>query len=68
MTVENNGPNVVRNVARCPCGAHGTDRDARILVEQLRAVDVARLGDSVGRLSAHQIHALDAALEAVLGI
>ncbi|MDP2711565.1 MAG: type II toxin-antitoxin system PemK/MazF family toxin [Solirubrobacteraceae bacterium] len=44
------------------------DRDARILVEQLRAIDVTRLGDSVGRLSAHEIHALDAALEDILGL
>jgi mRNA interferase MazF len=44
------------------------DRDTRILVEQLRAIDVTRLGESVGRLSAHQIHALDAALEDVLGL
>jgi mRNA interferase MazF len=44
------------------------DQDTRILVEQLRAVDVTRLGDSVGRLSAPEIHALDAALEDVLGL
>jgi mRNA interferase MazF len=44
------------------------DRDTRILVEQLRAIDVSRLGDSVGRLSAAEIHALDAALEDVLGL
>jgi mRNA interferase MazF len=44
------------------------DRDTRILVEQLRAIDVGRLGESVGRLSAHEIHALDAALEDVLGL
>jgi mRNA interferase MazF len=44
------------------------DRDTRILVEQLRAIDVTRLGDSVGRLSAVEIGALDAALERVLGI
>ncbi len=44
------------------------DHDTRILVEQLRAIDIARLGDSVGRLSAHEIHALDAALEDVLGL
>ncbi len=43
-------------------------RDTRILVEQLRAIDVTRLGDSVGRLSASEIHALDAALEDVLGL
>ena len=44
------------------------DQDTRVLVEQLRAIDVTRLGDSVGRLSAHEIHALDAALEDVLGL
>ena len=44
------------------------DRDTRILVEQLRAIDVTRLGDPVGRLSAAEIHALDAALEVVLGL
>jgi len=44
------------------------DQDTRILVEQLRAIDVTRLGDSVGRLSAREIHALDAALEDVLGL
>jgi mRNA interferase MazF len=44
------------------------DQETRILVEQLRAIDVTRLGDSVGRLSAHELHALDAALEAVLGL
>jgi mRNA interferase MazF len=43
-------------------------RDARVLVEQLRAIDVTRLGDSVGRLSAPELHALDAALEVVLGL
>ena len=40
------------------------DRDTRIL----RAIDVARLGDSVGRLSAPELRALDAALEDVLGL
>ena len=44
------------------------DQDTRILVEQLRAVDVTRLGDSVGRLSPPEIHALGAALEDVLGL
>jgi mRNA interferase MazF len=44
------------------------ERDAQILVEQLRPVDVTRLGESVGRLSAGEIHALDAALEDVLGL
>jgi mRNA interferase MazF len=44
------------------------DHDTRVLVEQLRAIDVKRLGDSVGRLSAAELRALDAALEDVLGI
>jgi mRNA interferase MazF len=44
------------------------NRDTRILVEQLRAIDITRLGDSVGRLSAQEINALDAALEDVLGL
>ncbi len=44
------------------------DQDTRILVEQLRAIDVTRLGDSVGRLSAPELQRLDAALEDVLGL
>lgn len=40
----------------------------RILVEQVRAVDVTRLGDSAGRLSAAELAALDAALLLVLGL
>ncbi len=44
------------------------DRETRVLVEQLRAIDVTRLGNSVGRLSAPEIQALDAALEDVLGL
>ena len=44
------------------------DRDTRILVEQMRSIDITRVGDSVGRLSAPEIQALDAALEDVLGL
>jgi mRNA interferase MazF len=40
----------------------------RILVEQLRAVDLERLGDSAGRLTARELRAVDAALELVLGL
>lgn len=40
----------------------------RVLVEQLRALDVQRLGESVGRLQAHELVALDAALEDMLGL
>ncbi len=40
----------------------------RVLVEQVRAVDVSRLGDSIGRLDAGELSALDAALEDVLGL
>lgn len=40
----------------------------RVLVEQLRAVDVARLGDNVGHLSHAEMHSVDEALETVLGL
>jgi mRNA interferase MazF len=40
----------------------------RILVEQLRAVDLERLGDFAGRLTARELRAVDAALELVLGL
>jgi mRNA interferase MazF len=40
----------------------------RVLVEQTTAVSPERLGDSVGRLSAHELHDLDAALALVLGL
>ncbi len=43
-------------------------QETRVLVEQLRAVDATRLGESVGRLDAGEISALDAALEDVLGL
>jgi mRNA interferase MazF len=40
----------------------------RVLVEQLRAVDVQRLGDRAGQLSPAELHAVDEALELVLGL
>lgn len=40
----------------------------RVLVEQLRAVDLERLGEHVGRLSAEEQLAVDDALELVLGL
>jgi mRNA interferase MazF len=40
----------------------------RILVEQLRAVDLDRLGDAAGRLTAGELRALDEALDLVLGL
>jgi mRNA interferase MazF len=40
----------------------------RIMVEQLRAVDLERLGDSAGRLTARELRAVDEALELVLGL
>jgi len=40
----------------------------RVLVEQLRAVDLDRLGEEVGRLAAHEQRAVDEALELVLGL
>jgi mRNA interferase MazF len=40
----------------------------RVLVEQLRAVDVDRLGERVGRLAPEEQRAVDEALELVLGL
>ena len=40
----------------------------RIMVEQLRAVDLQRLGDPAGRLSTAELRAVDEALELVLGL
>jgi mRNA interferase MazF len=42
------------------------DQATRVLVEQLRVVDVARLGDLAGRLTAAEQHAVDDALTLVL--
>jgi mRNA interferase MazF len=40
----------------------------RILVEQLRAVELERLGESAGRLTARELRAVDDALELVLDL
>jgi mRNA interferase MazF len=40
----------------------------RVLVEHLRAVDMSRLGEHVGRLTADEQRAVDEALEVVLGL
>jgi mRNA interferase MazF len=40
----------------------------RVLVEQLGAVDVSRLGDCVGRVTVEQQWQIDAALLTVLGL
>jgi mRNA interferase MazF len=40
----------------------------RVLVEQLRAVDIERLGELAGRLSAHEQRAVDDALALVLDL
>ena len=40
----------------------------RVLVEQVGAVDLQRLGDLVGRLSPEELWGVDAALVAVLGL
>ena len=40
----------------------------RVLVEQLRAVDIERLGDLAGRLSAQELRAIDEALALVLDL
>lgn len=41
---------------------------ARVLVEQLGAVDVQRLGRRVGRLTAEEMWSVDEALAVVLGL
>ena len=40
----------------------------RVLAEQVRAVDLHRLSEQVGRLAAHEQQAVDEALELVLGL
>jgi mRNA interferase MazF len=40
----------------------------RIMVEQLRAVELQRLGEPAGRLTASELRAVDEALELVLGL
>lgn len=40
----------------------------RVLVDQIKAVDVNRLGRSAGRLDAQELSALDEALTLVLGL
>jgi mRNA interferase MazF len=40
----------------------------RVLVEQLRAVDLSRLDEHVGRLTPDEQRAVDEALEVVLGL
>ena len=42
--------------------------ETRALVEQTTVVDPERLGNSAGRLSASEIHALDEALALILGL
>ncbi|HUP76757.1 MAG TPA: type II toxin-antitoxin system PemK/MazF family toxin [Acidimicrobiales bacterium] len=42
--------------------------DTRVLVEQVGAVDVRRLGKRVGRLAADEMWAVDEALMTVLGL
>jgi mRNA interferase MazF len=41
---------------------------ARVLVEQLRAVDLDRLDQHAGRLAPHEQRSVDEALELVLGL
>jgi mRNA interferase MazF len=42
--------------------------ETRVLVEQTTVVDPQRLGDSAGRLNAAEMHALDEALQLILGL
>ena len=40
----------------------------RVLVEQMTAISTERLGESAGRLSAHELRAVDEALAVVIGL
>ena len=42
--------------------------ETRVMVEQTRAVDVQRLGRSAGRLDAHELHAVDEALQLMFAL
>jgi mRNA interferase MazF len=44
------------------------DRETRVMVEQMMAIDPQRLGKSVGRLDAEELGAVDEALALVLGL
>jgi mRNA interferase MazF len=44
------------------------DMETRVLADQTRAVDLQRLGKSMGRLGAEELRALDDALELVLAL
>jgi mRNA interferase MazF len=43
-------------------------QETRVLVEQTTVVDPRRLGQSAGRLEAHELHAVDEALGLMLGL
>jgi mRNA interferase MazF len=47
---------------------HVAGASTRVLVEQLRAVDLERLDEHVGHLALHEQRAVDDALELVLGL
>lgn len=47
---------------------HVAGEPTRVLIEQLRAVDVTRLDDHAGRLSSAEQRAIDDALALVLGL
>ena len=44
------------------------DEETRVLVEQTTVVDPERLGQSAGRLDAHELRAVDEALLLLLGL
>lgn len=51
-----------------PSGAAGLPRDSKAQAEQVRSVDVRRVGDVVGRLSSDLLDELDGALRLHLGL
>jgi mRNA interferase MazF len=44
------------------------DQPTRLLIEQLRTIDLRRLGNHIGTLSADEQRSVDQALEIVLGL
>jgi mRNA interferase MazF len=51
-----------------PAGAGGLPRDSKAQAEQVRSIDVERIGELLGRLSAQQMSSLDDALRLHLAL
>ena len=49
-------------------GIRGLDRKSALIIHHIRAVDVARLGKKIGRISKEKIFEVETALKIALGI